>query len=126
MRKPGRPTKFTKEVQEKLLEGARRGYTIRAYCAYAGITQSCYYRWSKRKEKKFRKFFKLLKIAEGEAEAVVFERIMSASAQQWQAAAWILERRYPEDYGRKTKTDLTSNSPVHIVVDLSDLENEEQ
>ena len=42
---PGRPTKFCKEVCDKILEALENGYTQRAACGYAGIGYSTYNEW---------------------------------------------------------------------------------
>lgn len=47
-----------------------------------------------------------LELAEAEAHAHALEMIRSHGAEHWQAAAWFLERRYPELYARRTLGDL--------------------
>ena len=43
---------------------------------------------------------KAMKKADAEREAALVTRIMRASDKTWQAAAWLLERKYPERYAK--------------------------
>lgn len=49
----------------------------------------------------FWEFREAIKEAEAEAEISRLVKIESAADEHWQAAAWWLERRYPDRYGRK-------------------------
>lgn len=42
----------------------------------------------------------LLEQAQAEGEALAIARIARAAAENWQAAAWLLERQFPERWGR--------------------------
>lgn len=44
-----------------------------------------------------------LKKADAEREAALVTRIMRASDKSWQAAAWLLERRYPDRYAKPVR-----------------------
>ena len=39
--------------------------------------------------------------AQAEAVAGMLESVRHAAARNWQAAAWFLERRFPEDFSRR-------------------------
>ena len=97
----GRPTKRTPEVQRRLCDALAAGNTRRAACAFAGISDETLARWQSR----FVDFADAVKKAEGDAEvrnvAIIARAAQSGS---WQAAAWWLERRYPEAYGRSVQT----------------------
>ena len=103
----GRRSKLTPEVQEKICNYVRQGLTYEIAARAAGISESTFYRWRERGEKarrgKYREFWEALKKAEAEAEQVLVQRILDASNDTWQAAAWILERRHPERWARKDR-----------------------
>jgi hypothetical protein len=84
-------------AQRRLCDALAAGNTRRAACAFAGISQDSLGRWLRR----YADFADAIQKAEGEAElrhvAVVTG---AAQAGVWQAAAWWLERRFPNDYGR--------------------------
>ncbi len=48
----GRRTKLTPEVQEKVLEHIRRGFTLRAAAIHAGISHETFYYWLRRGQRK--------------------------------------------------------------------------
>lgn len=65
----------------------------------------------------FSLFSVLLKKAGAHAEATALEAIFEAAKRGvWQASAWFLERRYPEEYGRvvrvTTKTETQATTPA--------------
>lgn len=91
-----RPTKYTPETVKKITDAIKLGATYELACNYAGIDYSTFNEWQKTKPK----FSEAVKAAEGEAAVKWLAKIEAAAAKSWQAAAWKLERRYPQDYGR--------------------------
>ena len=93
---PRRP-KLTPEVQERICQAIATGATYEHAAAYGGITFQTLNDWRKTKPL----FSEALKDAEGRGVLALLARIQKAAGEgTWQAAAWILERRYPRDYGR--------------------------
>ena len=103
----GRRTKLTDAVQEKVCEYIRQGLTYEVAARAAGISESTFYRWRERGESarsgRYREFWEALKRAEAVAELRLVQRVHAASKDTWQAAAWILERRHPDRWGRKDR-----------------------
>lgn len=97
-KKVGRRTKYTPETVAKLTQAIRLGMTHLLACQYAGISHDTFYTWMN----KHPEFSDAIKEAEGEG-AVELLAIIKKQAREgtWQAAAWILERRHPEAYGRQ-------------------------
>ena len=96
-----RKSKYTPEVIEKLTQALAMGATYELACGYAGIAPSTFYDWIEKKPE----FSETVKGAEGKAAVGWLAKIEKAANNgAWQAAAWKLERRYPEQYGR-TVTD---------------------
>ncbi len=91
-----RKSKYTPDVVEKVVQAIRLGMTYELTAHYAGIAPSTLYEWLNNKPE----FSEAVKAAEGRAAATWLVRIEDAAKMQWQAAAWKLERRYPQDYGR--------------------------
>lgn len=106
----GRPSKLTPETREKLLSAIRLGNYRETACAYAGIDPHTLGRWMKRGEREQRgeywELCALIKDAEASAEMVSVARIRAASADTWQAAAWYLERKFPERWARSDRLDV--------------------
>lgn len=94
----GRRTKFTPETVDKLTQAIRLGATYQLACDYAGIGVSTFHDWLNAKPE----FSQAIKEAEGKAAVLWLGKIeQAASDGNWQAAAWKLERRYPQDYGKR-------------------------
>ena len=53
---------------------------------------------------------KAMKKADAEREAELVTRIMRASDKTWQAAAWLLERKYPERYAKPVMRPVEDSS----------------
>jgi hypothetical protein len=91
---------------EKLVNAILLGATYELAALYAGISRDTFDRWRKKMpHAKPGSDLALLRDrlneAEGRAAIGWLAKIESVASQgNWQAAAWKLERRYPETYGR--------------------------
>ena len=109
----GRPSKFTPERRARVLEAITGGATRTAAALHAGIDERTLYRWMDR----YVSFASDLTRAEADAELRCTALIQRAAEIDWRAAAWWLERRRPDEYGRRERVDSRvdiSNSGVHI------------
>ena len=115
----GRPTKLNYKVREKIVQAIKAGNYIETAAAYAGINKSTLYDWLKRgerekqrvaknpryrirkSEKIYVEFSDAVEKALAEAEMRDVLLIGKAAEEQWQAAAWRLERKFPDRWGRK-------------------------
>jgi hypothetical protein len=94
----GRKTKYTPETVDKLTQAIRLGATYKLACDYAGISQETFSQWRNTKPE----FSDAVQKAEGTGVLLWLTKIEQAASEgNWQAAAWKLERRYPQDYGRR-------------------------
>lgn len=120
-RSAGRPTKFDAECQERFIEAVREGLPYSTACALANIADSTWANWRHRAEAEpdspYFAFLQAVKAAEAEAEQANLTRIRKAADNgQWQASAWILERRHPDKWGRTERQEQTHNGQVEIVI----------
>ena len=112
----GRPSKLNDETETKLLQAIQLGSTHAMACAYAGIGERTFYDWMSRNVQ----FKQKIKEAEAKGAVTWLAKIEKAATDgSWQAAAWKLERRYPNDYGRRDGVR-TSQEPQE------DVQNAEQ
>ncbi len=132
---PGQPLKLDKYgIKERILIALAKGATYRLACSYAGISYTTFRVYMNKGEalidlyeeqidahpdKGYLDFY--LKVKEVEALAALkwLEKIDKASEVQWQAAAWKLERRHPEEFGRyeKEKTDTTEDEMIKRAIE---------
>ncbi|MBQ9042744.1 MAG: hypothetical protein IJ111_08010, partial [Eggerthellaceae bacterium] len=77
-------------------------------CAGLGITEGTFYRWLREDDTKLKRALKQgLKKAEAEYKDTLLQSIMTTATReknpQWTAAAWLLERKYPDEYAQTTR-----------------------
>lgn len=102
----GRPgiSSFTPETREKILGALRAGNYRVAACKFAGISDETFRRWmnaGKAGQPEYVDFVEQVKQAEAQAEASLVATIRKAAGDHWQAAAWLLERKYVTRWGRR-------------------------
>lgn len=113
--------KLTDEKTQEIFNAIAGGNTHEVAARLAGIAPSTFYNWMKRGEQaksgRFKNFHDQIKKAEALAEAErinVIRRAMLAQGKfkdpDWKAAAWYLERRYPEKWGRRVITQEVNHS----------------
>jgi len=92
----GRPLKYTAERAQKVIQAIQMGASYKLAAAFASISEDTLSRWRARSAD----FADTLARAEGSAAVKWLAIIDHAADADWRAAAWKLERRYPQDYGR--------------------------
>lgn len=122
-KKRGAPFKLTQELQEKICAGLRAGNYIQVVCEANHINPGTFYNWMERgKEKRGKEFIAFFNaaresIAYSEMKLVVsIDRHANGRAVQmdsqgrviheqvpsdWRAAAWLLERKFPDRWGKR-------------------------
>jgi hypothetical protein len=92
-----KPTKLTPEVQRRICDAIGVGATYEYAAAYGGVHYDTLNQWRKTKPA----FSEALESAEAGAVVALLAKIQQAAGEgTWQAACWILERRFPDAYGR--------------------------
>lgn len=116
--KRGRPCGVTDELIDRMTQLIRTGVPPSVAAGVCGLSRHTFYHWSSEKAKPgpaYERFRQAIKRAEDEAHAARVARVIQASAESWQAAAWYLERRYPEVWGRKDRaTEPASQEEVQL------------
>ncbi len=99
-----RRTKLTYDLIDKAAALKADGLSNVDIVAALGINQSTFYRWLQRPDTKLKRELKeRLKKAEGDYKHELLTTIREAARTQtnsWTAAAWLLERKYPDEFGR--------------------------
>ena len=118
--------KLTRKLVDQIVELKRDGLCDADIIAAIGVNQSTFYRWLKdgedAKSGVKRALYTELKKAESEYKRTLLTTIKSAAmsrAQYWTAAAWLLERKYPMEYGKmERKAEESDNAPVQLTLGL--------
>ena len=140
----GRPTKLTSELTEEIAQYLRAGNYIETTAALVGINRDSIYEWLKRGAKEqerlsknprarlrkreaiFVEFSDTVKKAQAQSEAMLVGLIGKAAQKNWTAAAWRLERKYPDKWGRTERNVATAqDDPVkELAKQISDLRDD--
>jgi len=125
----GRKTKLTPELIEQASKLVAAGNYLKHVAQYLGIPERTFYRWLAEGEKAKKglawQFYQAIKKAEAEAVARNIALIQKAATEgNWQAAAWWLERKYPEEWGRKDRMNMQASGGLTIrIVEVGEAEN---
>ena len=112
-----RPTDCTPELTAALCAELRLGMSIRAACQHVGIDDSTYRKWMMRGadgEEPFVTFRTEATRAKADGIRALVATVRKAAQDDWRAAAWILERREPDDWSRRTEITGASGGPVQV------------
>ncbi|MBQ9004023.1 MAG: hypothetical protein IJ087_19430 [Eggerthellaceae bacterium] len=103
MRKP----KLTYKMVEQAIEMKSHGLSNADICRGLGVSETAWYKWLKDPDTNPKvALVEGLKKSEAQYKEELLSRVMGASEkpQHWTAAAWLLERRYPDEFGRAERT----------------------
>lgn len=133
----GRPIKLTDEVHTQIINAIRAGNYMETAAQVAGINKDTLYAWLRRGARAkqgnaeneddylFVSFSDSVEKALAESESIALAQIVKAANDgQWQAAAWRLERRFPDKWGRKDRHDIRHSGMVaHSEMSAEDAED---
>ena len=117
------PSKLNPKVQKRIYQAIRAGNYKEVACQFAGICSTTLRNWvskGKQSESKgndncvYYHFLKGLEEAEAEAEVRNVAIVQRAAEKQWQASAWMLERRHPDRWSRNDKHRLEVKAEVEV------------
>ena len=114
-------TKLTKLMCEKICEGVRKGNYITTVCQSVGIQRQTYYKWKKWGEQgrePFATFLKNVTEAEAQAEMDILDVIYTNAVDggNWLSSAWILERKYPNRFGKREQMALQTDNDFKLEI----------
>ncbi|MFI3254441.1 MAG: hypothetical protein R3Y63_08930 [Eubacteriales bacterium] len=104
-------SKLTTELVKTLCELKGKGLSNKAVCDGVAISESVFYDWLAKgeeallvgKKNKFSEFLEAYKKAETDFKLSLMAKIQQESGKgSWTASAWLLERCYPAEFGKKT------------------------
>lgn len=115
------------DVLDRLVNALRAGAYREQAALHAGISVATFYRWMKEgeaaeaeeipaSESRAREIREAVQNAEASGELHLLAIIKEQAPKSWQAAAWILERKYPNKWGR---FDRVEHSGKVIVPDVA-------
>jgi hypothetical protein len=124
VRRIGRPTACTPELTERICEDLRRGLTFKMACEGAGISQHTGHEWTRRGQldldggrtaTTWARFAAATTRARSDCLASLVSTVRTAAVTDWRAAAWMLERRDPDGWSRRTEVSGPDGAPIQVV-----------
>ena len=103
----GNKTKRTDRVIEIILKNLREGMTRDIACTQAGINRKTLHRWCESDEALSADVAAAIDVSK--ALLINEVRELGMMKQDWRAAAWMLERRWPGEFSAKRDVDVTIN-----------------
>ena len=127
-RGPGRPCKLNAQRTQIICTAILKGSTIKNAAA-AGIGAHTLHDWRARGERdqeaglhnRYTKFVQRYQAARAQALTILERRVFEASEEEWRAAAWILERRDPEQWGKAralARALEQTDQPIDLVITI--------
>lgn len=128
-RRPGRPSKISPEIQARVVQAIQAGNYLEVAAAYAGLSKDTLYRWMKAGARSssgpYREFSDAIQKALADAEVRDVALIAKAAADgEWTAAAWRLERKFPDRWGRRVRHDVHPPAPADPLPPISAIVND--
>jgi len=124
----GRPTKWTQELQDLVCENIMAGNFDNVSAEAAGLRYATFKDWMQRGEgadptrkpkEPFVSFAAAVRKARNEAQARLVQIIANSAITRSDDAKWLLERRWPKEWGSKSEMTLKGASDGPIKIGLS-------
>ena len=121
---------FSLERGMQLVAGLRRGMALKDACKFANIKQYDVKVWlnAARKEdasEELRRFYDEFRSAPASLEYALLGYVLGAAVSgSWQAAAWMLERLWPERYAKVLRREGYDSGmrPLHVILDVGQID----
>lgn len=109
-----RPLRHTPVAEEAILVGIRHGMAKTKAAQAAGFNHNTVWEWMTKSPA----FAAKVHQAEAECQSKMLAVVIGAAEKMlpntWQAAAWLLERRWPDEFGQKTRLDVNIDLQAEI------------
>lgn len=123
----GRPSKLTPELQKDICNYLLAGNFVETVCDFVGIDKTTFYDWCNRGERGWKvdidggyvEFSNAVKKAISQVEMTTVHDLRKGPV-NWQSKAWWLERRHPDKWGNRGKSQVE-----HTIKDVSQLSDDE-
>jgi len=124
---------LTKLLIEQLATYIENGNFAQDACKLADVSEAGYYKWlatgrailegeieKTRANALTVELVEAIKHADAKFKAYHLSNINRASRTTWQASAWMLERRFPEEYGRRAENSVKVESEGAVTIYIPD------
>jgi hypothetical protein len=116
----GRKTKLNEEMKNDIRQKLELGLNYKDVCMAVGISFETFNTWRKTNPE----FSELVDRANAKVKETSLKSIRMGEIRDWRAAAWRLERRWPEEYKEKKEVEL-KEQPILIDDIMGDIDEED-
>lgn len=121
----GQKGKLDDQVTKVILQVLRAGGYDETAATRAGVTKKSFYEWLRKGDPagtdpnlaRYRAFRAEVEKARAESESRSVALVAQAATTNWQAAAWLLERRWPERWARPSQREKDEGAGAPVTVD---------
>lgn len=121
--------KITQEIMGRIVAAMKCGAYPETAAAFAGVSKSQLQAWlthgANNPESDEGKFHFVFSKVMAQVEKDLNETIRRAAMKDWKAAAWLLERKHPERYGKRQVIQIGTGVDHSTELDLANLNDEE-
>lgn len=114
---PGRDVTLTPEIADLICKARARGVSWADAAHFAEVHPATLSQWRQKAEAGKQPYADLLaKADQADARAIVqlAEHVQRGAAKDWRAAAWLLERRRPEQFGPKATERVEVSGQIDV------------
>lgn len=108
--------KVAKEICERIVDALSRGLTFEQACIYVSISPIEIREYAENNAW----FFEALNEAEMRFSMFLIDKIMRSATNNWKAAAWLLERKFPEKFGVTKPLDIAKRAAIEKTTQIKD------
>lgn len=101
-------SKSSMNIAEQMGEALSRGLTFEQACIYVSVSPVDIRTFAEKNPS----FFKALNEAEMRFSMYLIDKIMRAAQDDWKAASWLLERKYPEKWSDVKRVDIKQRAAI--------------
>lgn len=125
------PKKLTPKLIKKMSALVQNGAKLKDACSLLKISESTYYKWLEEAEDEentdplLQEFS--LEMKHAEAKNKQFNIVKIQKDKSWRAAAWWLEKKYPDEFGKEERiiTENTTRADVKFVKEAVEMGRKE-
>jgi hypothetical protein len=129
-KRPGRHTRKTPEACQQIIEVVRTGLPLKFAAASVGVTDEAVRLW-REKDSEFSEKVELARLASVKERWEIIQAAARGNGEtpgDWHAAAWSVERTWPQDFGRpeaqlniqNNVSSVTNNNAIHITFEVAE------
>lgn len=119
------PVKYDDRVHASVVAAIRAGASIGRAAAIAGVSRAAVFNWLASPAPELQAFAADVAKARAEYAEVLRAKVETAGDDDWKAAAWLLERQFPDEFGKVDRHEVAAAEPMRPEVRVATREDVE-